>query len=254
MPLSPRFSLPYITAGVSAQVNYNKAMQILEVLANGMIKDRDLTAPPAAANGDAYIVGASATGDWLDHDDEIAVWHDEWVFFDAAEGMSMWVEDEGVNIRRGSSTWKAITGECVFAAIDSSGAQSVPATASTVIHTFPTTIRAGSANVFTYSAGAITLKEAGYYEVSVDFACAVSGSASSNSIEGILTINGTEVTGSKVRLFITTPTTLLNHSGSLRMVINVSANDVLRFSLTKLSGAGTVVTVANCGRITIRKI
>lgn len=64
-----------------------------------------LTAPPGSpANGDAYIVGASATGAWATHDLSVAVWttdnpvapSGEWEFYVPAAGWIAWsVADAG---------------------------------------------------------------------------------------------------------------------------------------------------------------
>lgn len=60
------------------------------------IKDRDLTAPPGSPTaGDAYIVGASATGDWASQDDDVAVYDGvEWVFYTPRIGYIAYLEDE----------------------------------------------------------------------------------------------------------------------------------------------------------------
>lgn len=63
--------------------------------------DRDLSSPPGSpADGDRYIVGPSATGDWSGEDDSIAVFDadastaGEWVFFTPSEGWIAYIEDE----------------------------------------------------------------------------------------------------------------------------------------------------------------
>jgi len=63
---------------------------------NLYVDDRDLTAPPGSPSaGDAYIVGASATGDWASHDDDIAVWDGSaWVFYTPAIGWLCYLVDE----------------------------------------------------------------------------------------------------------------------------------------------------------------
>jgi hypothetical protein len=60
------------------------------------ILDRDLTAPPGGeSNGDTYIVGSSATGDWTGHDGEIAAYSDtEWHFRSPRGGMVAFIIDE----------------------------------------------------------------------------------------------------------------------------------------------------------------
>lgn len=69
--------------------------------------DKDLTAPPAEpVTGDRYIVGASATGAWAGHDDDIAEWSGSaWVFTSVEEGMCTWVEDEDIVYIYNGSAW-----------------------------------------------------------------------------------------------------------------------------------------------------
>ncbi|MGC9309832.1 MAG: DUF2793 domain-containing protein, partial [Candidatus Nanoarchaeia archaeon] len=71
------------------------------------IIDRDLTSPPATpAEGDRYLVGSGATGDWSTHDGEIAEWDgSSWVFSQPDEGFCMWVEDENVQITYNGTDW-----------------------------------------------------------------------------------------------------------------------------------------------------
>lgn len=60
------------------------------------VKDRDLTAPPATPSaGDAYIVAASATGDWAGEDGNVAVWDGSaWAFGTPRVGWVAYIEDE----------------------------------------------------------------------------------------------------------------------------------------------------------------
>lgn len=60
------------------------------------ILDKDLSAPPDdPSKGDRYIVGASPTGDWAGHADDIAEWNGSaWIFTTAFEGMITYVMDE----------------------------------------------------------------------------------------------------------------------------------------------------------------
>lgn len=73
------------------------------------VADRDLTSPPGSpADGDAYIVGGSATGDWASHDDDIAVWdgdEGEWVFYTPAIGWTCVIIDEEVLSMFKSGGW-----------------------------------------------------------------------------------------------------------------------------------------------------
>lgn len=84
-----------------------------EVWRNPVI-DKDLTSPPAASDGDRYIVGPSATGLWSGHDDEIAVYNSgSWDFVVPDVGYATWVIDEDAIYAWNSATWLLTGGASV---------------------------------------------------------------------------------------------------------------------------------------------
>jgi len=107
MSTSPILGITYLVEGqASAEVSVNDAINILEAVAFGGVKDRDLTAPPGGeSNGDRYIVGALATGAWSSQDGKIAVYYDGWYFVTVAEGFELWVDDEDVKVTYDGSNW-----------------------------------------------------------------------------------------------------------------------------------------------------
>ena len=70
--------LPYILAAQAQKhVTHNEALRILDDLVQLSVLDRDLTAPPGSpADGDRYIVGSGATGDWAGWDLNVALFTD----------------------------------------------------------------------------------------------------------------------------------------------------------------------------------
>lgn len=107
---TPKLSLPELsTSQAGKEITHNDALLILDALAQGTVKDKDLAAPPGSpSDGDAYIVGASATGDWASQDGKIAVWRTSvaaWTFITPQEGWELWVDDETVSYRYTSSAW-----------------------------------------------------------------------------------------------------------------------------------------------------
>ena len=75
------------------------------------VLDQDLTAPPVEpAEGDRYIVGGSATGDWSAHDKDIA-WYDgaAWAFDTPEEGWFVYVVDEAKFYAYISAAWTDYT-------------------------------------------------------------------------------------------------------------------------------------------------
>jgi hypothetical protein len=95
-----------------AEVTHNEAVRLLEVAAGRAVKDRDLTAPPGSeSDGDAYIVKATGTGDWAGHDNKIAVYlSDTYKFITPSEGMSVYLQDENVDVLWNGSAWLAYGG------------------------------------------------------------------------------------------------------------------------------------------------
>lgn len=85
------------------------------------ITDRDLTsAPSSPAADDVYIVGPSATGDWLSQDGKIALFiiespgdppTGEWKFFPGEEGWLAWIKDENVMLLHDGTSWHKIVTE-----------------------------------------------------------------------------------------------------------------------------------------------
>ena len=71
------------------------------------VLDKDLATPPSTPNsGDRYIVGASATGDWSGHDNEIAEYDGSaWQFTTPVEGMQVFVKDEDDQYFYNGSAW-----------------------------------------------------------------------------------------------------------------------------------------------------
>lgn len=91
-----------------AEVLVNEDLNSLDALVQASVLDRDLTAPPGGeSNGDAYIVAATATGAWVGKEDDVAVYHDGWVFLTPKEGWRVWVEDEKAELFFDGTAWTA---------------------------------------------------------------------------------------------------------------------------------------------------
>ena len=108
MVLTPRFNTPFaLTSGQKTDATLNDLIRLFDAMTHPLILDKDLTAPPGGeSTGDAYIVGASATGDWSGKDDDIAVyWYGTWHFLTPWNGFTVWVDDESVAYTWGTSSW-----------------------------------------------------------------------------------------------------------------------------------------------------
>lgn len=86
---SPRFALPMLFAGQSQkEVIVNEALLAADLLLHPAI-EAVVTAPPTApANGQCWLVGASATGAFAGQSGRIAAWSEGgWRFLAPREGM-----------------------------------------------------------------------------------------------------------------------------------------------------------------------
>lgn len=106
---TPKLGLPrLISSQAQKHVTMNEALQQLDVLVQLSVKDKDLSAPPAApAEGDAYIVGASATGLWDGHSGKVAAFSPSgiWFFHVPKAGWVAYVEDESKHYSHDGSVW-----------------------------------------------------------------------------------------------------------------------------------------------------
>ncbi|MCL3882536.1 DUF2793 domain-containing protein [Marivita sp. GX14005] len=104
--------LPYILAAQAQKhVTHNEALRILDGLVQLSVLDRDLTAPPASpTDGDRYIVGSGATGDWTGWDLNVALWTDgAWLRLPPRTGWRAWVEDESLLLVYDGAGWVGTT-------------------------------------------------------------------------------------------------------------------------------------------------
>ncbi len=99
---TPRLGIPMLAAAQAQKhVTHNQALQKLDALVQLSVLSRTTTAPPSSLNeGDAYIVATGATGDWVGHDNEIAVVDGgQWSFVVPGPGWIAYVTDEDLPYR-----------------------------------------------------------------------------------------------------------------------------------------------------------
>ena len=105
---TPRTALPLLAAAQAQKhVTHNYALLQLDALLFARFLDRDLTAPPASpADGDTYLIAATATGDWAGKDGQIAYASDgAWRFAAPFTGLAAFVVDEAKLIVFTGSAW-----------------------------------------------------------------------------------------------------------------------------------------------------
>lgn len=105
--------MPELVVGQAGkELTHNQALAVLDQLAQAVVVDKDLTAPPGSpANGAMYIVAASATGVWAGQSGKLAFWLATvaaWTFITPADGWSVWVTDEAVRYERKAGAWVVV--------------------------------------------------------------------------------------------------------------------------------------------------
>jgi hypothetical protein len=115
---SARLALPLLAAGqAQKEMTVNEALVRLDIAVQASVAAGGVDAPPAAPTaGQSWIVGTAPTGDWGGHAGAIAGWTgDGWRFVAPVEGMSAWVQAEGVCWRYADGAWAAgvVTGDRV---------------------------------------------------------------------------------------------------------------------------------------------
>lgn len=108
MEMTPNLDLPYIMPSQAQKhVTHNEAIRALDAVVQLAVLDRDLTAPPVSpADGDRYIVGAAATGDWSGKSGQIAAFQDgAWAFYEPTDGWLAWVLDEDRLVAWEGAAW-----------------------------------------------------------------------------------------------------------------------------------------------------
>lgn len=119
MDQTTNLNLPFIMPSqAQKQVTHNQSLQVLDVLVQLSVLDRDLATPPAApADGARYIVAAGGSGAWAGKDNTIAAWQDgAWSFFAPLPGWRAWIADEATFLIWTGGTWARL--ETTFTALD----------------------------------------------------------------------------------------------------------------------------------------
>lgn len=97
MSNTPNLGMPELSesqAGKSLTVN--EALRVLDAVVQCRAIDNSISTPPGSpSDGDTYIVGPGATGDWSGHEDEIAYYRSSsWTFIEPQVGWHCFVISE----------------------------------------------------------------------------------------------------------------------------------------------------------------
>ncbi|EIZ78298.1 hypothetical protein WSK_3180 [Novosphingobium sp. Rr 2-17] len=107
---TPRFALPLLYAGQAQKEAFvNEALERVDAILHCCISGETTTPPTAANDGDAWIVGATATGDWAEHDGALAIRQGGgWTFIAPRDGMRVY--DQAARQERFfAGAWKKAT-------------------------------------------------------------------------------------------------------------------------------------------------
>ena len=105
-----RLNMPLLDAAQAQKhVTINEAIVRADVLAARRVESRSMSAPPASpADGMAYIVGSTATGDWSGQENAIALFlNGGWDFVVPWAGAEFWIDDEHTNAVFVGGVWLA---------------------------------------------------------------------------------------------------------------------------------------------------
>jgi hypothetical protein len=112
---TPKLAMPELSVGQAGkELTHNQALAILDQLAQAVVVDKDLAAPPGSpANGAMYIVAAAATGAWAGQSGNLAFWLTSvgaWTFAVPVNGWSVWVADEAKRYELVGGAWSISAG------------------------------------------------------------------------------------------------------------------------------------------------
>ena len=116
---TPRIGLPEILPSQAQKhITHNDALVILDALVQGSVISRTETSPPGSPEtGDAYIVAATATGDWLGRENDLAVYEaSAWSFYTPLTGFLLYCAADGEHITFAGSSWLSFTDALPFLA------------------------------------------------------------------------------------------------------------------------------------------
>lgn len=103
-----RLKLPLLVPNQSGkEIFHNEALITLDNLIQNCVIDKDLSIPPTNPNiGDIYIVGNSATGDWLNNDNSVTIYDNGWRFLQPIDGFTFFVKDEDCFYTYTNNIWQ----------------------------------------------------------------------------------------------------------------------------------------------------
>ena len=99
--------LPLIAAAQAQKhVTVNEALARIDAALQMIAVSRSISSPPASIEGEVYLVGASATGDWTNNDGALAfAVGGGWEFILPHAGWKLWIADEAKWVAYNGTNW-----------------------------------------------------------------------------------------------------------------------------------------------------
>lgn len=108
---SPRFAMPLLFSGqAQKEVYVNEAISLLDGLCHCAI-EAELAAPPASpTDGQAWLVGTGASGDWSGRTGQVALRQaGQWLYVAPRDGLRVLNRATGQDLRRVAGVWRAVS-------------------------------------------------------------------------------------------------------------------------------------------------
>lgn len=106
---SPRHGLPFLFLGQSQkEFTVNQAHALIDMLLHPAIGGEAAMPPASPEEGECWLVGAGASGDWSGHQGEIAGYQPGgWLFAAPREGMRLFNRASGQLLLHAAGAWQA---------------------------------------------------------------------------------------------------------------------------------------------------
>lgn len=108
MAETPNLAIPVMTSAQSQKhVTFNEAMVRMELTNQVSVINLTTTAPPGAPTaGDAYIIAATATGEWAGRENQIAMWlNSQWNYATPKAGWLVYDQNTTNHQKFNGSAW-----------------------------------------------------------------------------------------------------------------------------------------------------
>jgi hypothetical protein len=124
--MTPRFALPFILPGqAQKELFHNEALARIDLVLHPAVEGAPASTSPAdPEEGECWIVGTGASGDWSGRDGMLAMWSEAgWRFVAPRPGTTAWNKGAHLPLLFDGSAWRE--GELVCTGVEVDGVQVV---------------------------------------------------------------------------------------------------------------------------------